>query len=275
MFDEERKETRPMSPYKVYGKVNESDTPETLGQDWRYETLADTFQLCECETTLPVFLKYLPREGRILESGCGTGRWVFYFRQKGFDITGIDLAPTALERAKAYDPSAPVLLDDVLHSQFPDGTFDAAISLGVVEHFEEGPQGALAELLRILRDGGILLISVPISNIFRRFFVNHVRNVILWYRRRKGVRYAFAEYRYTPKQFRAYLQEAGFEIFEVFPQDLLPPKALGLYIDFDFLNHKHKKLELNAFGSLMARVFRSISPWIACSGALWVCKKRC
>lgn len=168
-----------MHPYKMYGPVERSEAREILGQWLIGQSVAESLELCEYETTLPLFFKYLPRRGRILESGCGIGRWVFYLRQKGFDVTGIDLARDALETAKAYDPLAPLLLRDVRHTQFPDQSFDAAISLGVVEHFEEGPQAALAELRRILKDDGILLISVPINNLVRRFLFNHLRDILL------------------------------------------------------------------------------------------------
>jgi SAM-dependent methyltransferase len=264
-----------MQPYKICGPVKESEAPETLGQWLMGESVAESIALCEYETTYPLFFKYLPREGRILESGCGTGRWVFYLRQRGFNVTGIDLARAALEIAKAYDPSAPVLLDDVLHSQFPDRSFDAAISLGVVEHFEEGPQRALAELRRILKDDGILLISVPVHNPARRFLFPPLRKMYHWFVRRRETwsSMTFWEYRYTQKEFRSYLEGAGFEILEAAPQDFRPPKNLGLYTDFRILQSRHKKWELNAFGKLISAVFRSVSPWAACSGVLWVCRK--
>lgn len=264
-----------MQPYKIYGPVKDSEAPGILGQWLSDESVADAIELCEYETVLPLFFKYLPRDGRILESGCGTGRWVFYLRQRGFNVTGIDLARDVLEIAKAYDPSAPVLLDDVLHSQFPDRSFDAAISLGVVEHFEEGPQGALAELRRILRDDGILLISVPVNNPVRRFLLNPLRESYDWFlgRRRMWRSVAFEEYRYTPKEFRSYLKGAGFQVLEAAPQDFRPPKNIGLYLAFGFFQHPHKKWELSAFGKLMRALFHSISPWAACSGVLWVCRK--
>jgi len=264
-----------MPPYKFYGPVRDSEAPKTLGQWWRGESITESIELCEYETTYPVFFKYLPREGRILESGCGTGRWVFHLRQKGFNVTGIDLARDALEMAKAYDPSAPVLLDDVLHSRFADHSFDAAISLGVVEHFEEGPQRALAELRRILKDDGILLISVPINNPVRRLLFNRLRAMYAWYLMRKGTwkAVAFQEYRYTRKEFRNYLEGAGFEILEVAPQDFRPPKNMGLYTDFRSFQSRHKRWELNALGKLVFAVLRSVSPWVACSGVLWVCRK--
>jgi SAM-dependent methyltransferase len=198
---------------------------------------------------------------------------VFYLRQRGYSITGIDLARPAVEMAKAYDPSVPIFLNDVLQSQFPDQSFAAAISLGVVEHFEEGPQHALAELRRVLKDGGMLLISVPLQNLLRRLFTNRVKDLYRWYRRRRGMSFTFEEYRFTRKEFRSCLEAAGFEILEVVADDFLPPKNLGLYADFQILHSRQKKWELNAFGSVLAAVLRAVSPWVACAGVHVICRK--
>jgi len=262
-----------VQPYKIYKLADASNAQETHGQCWAGESVPQNIELCECQTILPHLLKHLPKEGRILESGCGLGRWVFYLRQRGYSITGIDLARPAVEMAKAYDPSVPIFLNDVLQSQFPDQSFDAAISLGVVEHFEEGPQHALAELRRVLKDGGILCISVPVQNFFRIFFTNRLKDLYRWYRKRKGMRFVFEEYRFTRKDFQSRLEAARFEILEVAPDDFLPPKNLGIYADLRFLHSTKQKWELNAFGNALASVLRSISPWMACAGAHWVCRK--
>jgi len=262
-----------MQPYRIYQAVRQSDTHETLGQSWAGESVEENIQLCEHQTILPLLLKYLPKDGRILESGCGLGRWVFYLQQRGFKLTGIDLARPAVAMAKAYDPAVPILLDDVIQSQFPDGSFDAAISLGVVEHFEEGPQRALAELRRVLKHNGLLLISVPVQNTLRRLFTNRLKDLYRWLRRRQGMSFTFEEYRFTQREFRSYLQAAGFEILEVAPDDFCPPKNMGLYADFRFLRSQHHKWELNALGNALNRVLRSISPWVACAGMHCVCRK--
>lgn len=197
----------------------------------------------------------------------------FFLRQRGFDVVGIDLAREAVAAAKAYDSSAPILVNDVLHSQFPNSTFDAAISLGVVEHFEEGPESALAELRRLLKGGGVLLISVPVQNFVRRLFTNPLKDLYRWYRRRRGVSFVFEEYRYTRKEFERCLEAAGFEIVDVVPDDFQPPKNLGLYADVRFVRSRHKKWELNALGNFIMFVLNGISPWAGCAGAHWICRK--
>lgn len=262
-----------MGAHKIYRVVDNTCDPETLGQCWAGESVQANIDLCEYQSIRPVLLKYLPREGMILESGCGLGRWVFYLRKRGYEVIGIDLAGTAVEMAKAHDATAPITLDDVLHSRFPNQQFAAAISLGVVEHFEEGPQQALAELHRVLRDGGILCISVPVQNLLRRMVTSRLKDLHRNNRMRQGTKFVFEEYRYTVSEFQKYLEAQGFEILEIVADDFLPPKNLGIYTDYRVLR-SGEKWELNALGNIINRLMRSISPWVACAGAHWVCRKR-
>ncbi|MDI6804953.1 MAG: class I SAM-dependent methyltransferase [Bacteroidota bacterium] len=190
-----------ITPYKIYHPAAQVDLIETHGQSWQNETLEENIRLCDYQTITQYFIKYLQKNGTILESGCGLGRWVFYLKRRGYNVTGIDLASTAVESAKKFDPSIPILKDDVLNSSFSSNYFDSVISLGVVEHFEEGPEAALREFSRLLKDDGLLFISVPTQNLLRISITNQLKELFWWYNKKKGVKYKFEEYRYTKKQF--------------------------------------------------------------------------
>ena len=60
----------------------------------------------------------------------------------------------------------PVIQGDILDLKYPDAHFDAYISQGVIEHFEEGPQQALNEAWRVLKPDGLAFITVPYLNWF-------------------------------------------------------------------------------------------------------------
>lgn len=263
-----------VNAFKMYHPKDEVESAETRGQCWRGDTIEEGIELCRYQTITPVFDKYLPKPGRILESGCGLGRWVFYLRKRGYDVTGIDLVEHAMNTAKAYDPSAPVFVDDVLHSRFPDGHFQAVISLGVVEHFEEGPEEALNEIKRLLSKDGLLFLSVPTQNLFRFVLINHLKRLKMHLQKLLGYEYLFEEYRYTRRQMTQILRDAGFEIIEMVPDDYLHPKSMGVYVDLPFLRHRENRWEMNAAGKLLGRFFRYLSPWLACSSTLWVCRLR-
>jgi SAM-dependent methyltransferase len=97
------------------------------------------------------YLNALPRASRVLDAGCGEGVLVEEYADR-LDIAGVD----------ANYSSACVTQGSVTELPFPGDSFDRALCLDVLEHlaYEEQPR-ALAELFRVLRPGGEVLVSVP------------------------------------------------------------------------------------------------------------------
>ncbi|MFN8016929.1 MAG: class I SAM-dependent methyltransferase [Acidimicrobiales bacterium] len=111
--------------------------------------------------------RQLPVRGRVLEAGCGQAEFVRLLASPGRPVVGVDLALKALVAAHRDDPTLALAGSDVGALPFPDGTFDAVVSLGVVEHLEAGPVELLREHRRVLAPGGVLLITVPQRSWFR------------------------------------------------------------------------------------------------------------
>ncbi len=57
---------------------------------------------------------------------------------------------------------------DIRDLPTPDGFFDGYLSFGVIEHFPQGQEQILAEAARVVRPGGLLLLSVPALNGYRK-----------------------------------------------------------------------------------------------------------
>jgi SAM-dependent methyltransferase len=243
---------------------------------WTTRTIEQELDACDLETPArDLFLTYIPRGGRIIDGGCGFGKWVIYLKQRGYDIVGIDNNEIAIAKLKDFDGSLQVELGDILNIHYPDHSFDAYISMGVIEHFEEGPGQALKEAHRVLKPSGLIFVSVPTLNIMRtvirrpcRILINALylslmmlklnwrkskrgaflaamgamKNILpervlrIVYRRKRRY-YHFLEYRYSRSELERFLKRAGFEIIKTVPHDLYGTNghAAGLAVDFPFL----------------------------------------
>lgn len=146
---------------------------------WTTRTIEQELEACDLETPArDLFLTYIPKEGRIVDGGCGFGKWVIYLKQRGYNVVGIDNNELAIAKLKEFERSLQVELGDIMEIHHPDNSFDAYISMGVVEHFEGGPLPALNEAYRVLKPNGLIFVSVPTENILRRIVRRPVRKAI-------------------------------------------------------------------------------------------------
>jgi len=251
---------------------------------WSYDSVDEHVDLCEFETTLPVFLQHLPQGAPILDAGCGLARWVVYLRRRGYKVLGIDQAHGALVQARRFDGSLPLFSGDTTTLPLRDGSLGGIISLGVVEHVPAGPVPALRELYRVLQPGGVALVAVPYNNPWRRCVINHLRRLRDWQKRRAGLKLDFAEYRFSARELRAFLTEAGFEVLSMHADDFNPPLGKGLWVDSSsFFGYRaglfdmqpgHKRWEMNPRGRAAQRVANALSPWLVAGGVLAVARRR-
>ncbi|WP_437894980.1 class I SAM-dependent methyltransferase [Sorangium sp. So ce124] len=106
------------------------------------------------------------RGKRLLEVGCGRSAWLPYFaREFGFHITGIDYTEIGCNQerdilARAGIPGEIVYADLFDPPERLVGAFDAVVSLGVVEHFED-TAACLRACARYLRPGGRMVTEIP------------------------------------------------------------------------------------------------------------------
>jgi SAM-dependent methyltransferase len=102
---------------------------------------------------------------RVLDMGCGGGRHAFEAARRGGVVTAVDLDLGELKQVRditGADPSVYVTTAncDALRLPFPDGTFDRIIASEVMEHIPDDA-GAARELMRVLRPGGTIAVTVP------------------------------------------------------------------------------------------------------------------
>jgi ubiquinone/menaquinone biosynthesis C-methylase UbiE len=101
-------------------------------------------------------------QGRILEAGCGVGRFTAPLRDHlpGSQLVAFDLSQAAVAAARGRGPHAAYLVADTLALPYPAQQFDAVLFFDLVEHLPK-PLVALTEFARVLRPGGLLHGYVP------------------------------------------------------------------------------------------------------------------
>jgi SAM-dependent methyltransferase len=96
---------------------------------------------------------------RVLNAGAGAGSFSLRLAENGFDVTSVDTSSAAVEVLRGR-VTGEVTRADVTALPFADAAFDAAVLGEVLEHVEDD-RGALEEVARVLRPGGVLAVSVP------------------------------------------------------------------------------------------------------------------
>ena len=98
------------------------------------------------------------KTGKLLDIGCGTGDRLDIFRRLGFDTYGVEISQSA-EYARGH-LGLNVKQGNLFDANYPDSFFDIITLHNVLEH-THNPQNIIAELRRILKEDGIVVIQVP------------------------------------------------------------------------------------------------------------------
>lgn len=103
----------------------------------------------------------------ILDAGCGDGILQRYLSSHHTYI-GVDFSTRPLLRAQRFNP-ATYFRADLNYLPFPNATFDSVLSLQALQYLDR-PDIALAQMARVLKPGGILLLTVPNNGSFKYRF---------------------------------------------------------------------------------------------------------
>jgi SAM-dependent methyltransferase len=241
---------------------------------WSARRIEEEVAACPRRRIARYFKKYLPKNEPILEAGCGLGAWVIYLGDRGYDIAGIDNDAQVIGRLKEWRPSLNVSAGDIRALPSETGSLGAVISLGVMEHFEEGCDEAMRETWRVLRPGGLFFFTVPLNNLFRKLVAHPLRGLYLRWRESRGERIHFAEYRYTPPEVERMLAHHGFTPFLTTWDDFSEKgMSLGIWADFPPL-HGKEIYEMTIPGRAVAWILNSCSRWLASAGVLCIARKK-
>lgn len=115
---------------------------------------------------------------KILEVGVGGEGGLIVLLQQFNEVIGVDVSDAALRNCERFGLNALKANLDRERLPFDNGHFDCVIAFEVFEHFSN-PQFAIEELRRVLKDGGMLLLSTPSPYIYHwpRLFYPELFNV--------------------------------------------------------------------------------------------------
>jgi SAM-dependent methyltransferase len=251
-------------------------TQEAWSANWRSVSIKEIMEIFTYERVkkqMDVFLRVLPKGQKILEGGCGLAPYLIRLRQLGYDVEGIDYNKEPIEKVLAFDPSLPVQVGDVTAIPYPDGHFGGYISLGVIEHFTEGPVKAIREAWRVLRPGGVFVVAVPQNHLFMRILAP-----LRWFKGNDALRRLFGkpldshywEQYFRKNELRVTLEQEGFDVVEI---NALDHSAAVLSFSNLFRNGDTFD-EVNKLGLIIGQWCEKHLPWITAAQIQFVCHKK-
>jgi SAM-dependent methyltransferase len=124
----------------------------------------------EYTITTRVLEQYLPSGARVLDNGCGPGRYSLWLAERGHRVSLSDLTPELLTiaRERLATSAHRHRIEEIIEADardlrhWPEATFDAALALGPFYHLTDpaGRDAAAAELARVVVPGGVVFVAL-------------------------------------------------------------------------------------------------------------------
>jgi 2-polyprenyl-3-methyl-5-hydroxy-6-metoxy-1,4-benzoquinol methylase len=187
--------------------------------------------------------------GRLLDVGCAAGDFLHVMNRTGrWEVHGVDTCPKATQYARERY-GLDVFTGEVAEAGYPDGYFDVVTMWHVIEHVHD-PRGTLAELHRIMKPAGLLIIGTP--NLWSwdaRIFGRH------WL----GLDAPRHLYVFSPATLQNLLQQVGFRTDKIrsFSQFYRPfARSMQFWLDERLHNERLKRA---LFTIIHLRIFRLLT----------------
>ena len=157
---------------------------------------------------------------RALNLGTGEGDYDGMIAQYCQQLMACDINEADVAYARALNAGVPGLeyaVEDALNLSFPDNTFDLLTSVDVIEHVGQ-PERMIQEVSRVLKPGGIALITFP--SLHFPFTYDPINRLLSYFTTRKISQGAYAfghEYLVAAEDFRAWAHKNALEVLGEYP----------------------------------------------------------
>ncbi len=139
--------------------------------------------------------------GPICDMGCGPGQIARYLHRQGVDTLGVDLSPRMVAEAERLNPEIHFHQGDMLALPDADNSLGGIAAFYCIIHIpREKVVDALREMKRVLKPGGVLLITFHIGE--------KIEHVEQFFEKPVNLDFAF----YLPNEMENWLKEAGYEL---------------------------------------------------------------
>lgn len=182
---------------------------------------------------------FLPRDlgARVLDLGCGTGKWAARIAKSGYAVTCVDISPQMLDQARLkLEPLDPMGRAAFVQADLCDlgaldsGAFPFAVALGDPIGCAESPLRALKEIRRVLTDDGVLVATFDNKLAAIDFYLNKgdPRDLARFLRDgrthwlTKDAAERFPITTFSPADLRRLAGQAGFNVLEIIGKTVLP-----------------------------------------------------
>ncbi len=203
-----------------------------LAQDWDEKYAIGRFRKRAQFFDVEILPHLLQRKGHWLDAGCGSGFFSRLLAGHGSTVVGVDASRHMIEAARSAIEPSPIrdsvsyeVIESVENLDFPDESFDGVLCLSVVEYLSH-PEKCLKELHRVLRPGGMLVISLPHRlapiRLTQRAVFSSIGRIVP----RKWEYATLSRYAATERSLRSTLQAQGFMPIKVAGFDSAMPQAL-------------------------------------------------
>src|SRR6266498_2526245 len=149
--------------------------------------------------------------GPVCDMGCGPGQIARYLHRCGVDTLGVDLSPRMIAEAQRLNPNIPFHQGDMLALPDADNSWGGIAAFYCIIHIpREKIVAALGEMKRVLKPGGVLLITFHIGD--------EIKHLNDWWEKPVNLDFAF----YQPEEMEKWLIDAGFELEETLVREPNP-----------------------------------------------------